>query len=736
MHAVVLLLLICLIWSALPAPAWAQDPAKVVRVVRVETPPVVDGRLDEAVWQESQVINDFHQIRPGNGTPPSERTEVYLIYTQDALYVGARMYDSEPHRIAAPTMRHGQGLGSDDRLVVILDPFNTGRAGYRFETNLNGVRHEALYDNVNSFQSEWTVIWNAAASVFEQGWIAELEIPFKTLPFNPAIDTWGFNFGRGIRRRGEEVAWVSRNRTYNPSILGLATGFEGMDQGFGLDVVPSVSLNRQRTFTPERRESNLEPSLDLFYRLTPSLNASLTVNTDFSATEVDDRQVNLTRFGLFFPEKRDFFLNDSDLFEFGRISSNGAQSGNRATSASTANNGRPFFSRRLGLSPSGTPVDLELGGKLSGRVGRWNIGALTVRQDEFGLVNASNVFVGRVSANVLQESSLGVIVTKGDPNSNVDNSVAGVDFRYLNTRLPGGRSLEADVWFQKSSTPGLEGQDSARGFGVRLPNNSGLKTGFNFKEVDRNFNPALGFVSRTNVRDLSGDAGYTHFVRGGFLQSMFFGVDAQRVDSLDGGIQSQVIVGRLLEVRNNANDRFEINYIATREALIRPFNIYQDAFRTIIVPAGTYSFHERSVAVQTAGQRMFSGGLTYRSGDFYDGTRRNIETQFSWKQSRNLTMGLNYQWNGIELAQGNFITRLARLTTEVNLSSQFSWVTLTQYDNVSENLSVNTRLRWVPRAGQEALIVLNHSLQDLDKDNSFRSDLADVSVKLGYTFRF
>src|SRR5262245_2204830 len=253
--------------------------------------------------------------------------------------------------------------------------------------------------------------------------MAELEIPFKTLPFDPDIDTWGFNFGRGIRRRGEEIAWVSRNRTYNPSIMGLATGFEGMNQGFGLDVVPSVSVNKRKAFASSTNESNLEPSLDVFYRVTPSLNASLTANTDFSATEVDDRQVNLTRFSLFFPEKRDFFLNDSDLFEFGRISGSGAQNGNRATSASTANNGRPFFSRRLGLSPSGTPVDLKVGGKLSGRIGRWNIGALALRQDGFGEVLPSNVLVTRVSANVLQESTLGMIATKGDPSSNLDNSV-------------------------------------------------------------------------------------------------------------------------------------------------------------------------------------------------------------------------------------------------------------------------------------------------------------------------
>ena len=245
---------------------------KEIKATRVSTAPVMDGSLDDAVWQESQVIDDFHQISPGDGATPSERTEVYMVYTEDALYIGARMYDSNPELIAAPTIRHGQGLGGDDRLVIILDPFNTRRVGYRFETNLNGVRHDALYESVRSFQQEWTVIWDVATDTFDEGWIAEIEIPFKTLPFDPTLDTWGFNFGRGIRRRGEEMAWVSYNRSYNPSIVGVASGLQGMDQGLGLDVVPSFTVNQQRSFNPGDTENDFDPSLDVFYRLTPSLN--------------------------------------------------------------------------------------------------------------------------------------------------------------------------------------------------------------------------------------------------------------------------------------------------------------------------------------------------------------------------------------------------------------------------------------------------------------------------------
>jgi hypothetical protein len=207
-------------------PAVAQDEAqdetaadKVIRAVRVDTPPTIDGVLDDAVWAQAEPISDFVQVRPSDGGPPSETTEVYLLYDDDFLYVGARLEDSDPDLIAANTMRHNVGLGrTDDRLVLILDPFNTGRGGYRFETNANGVRHDMLYQNVSQVQTAWDAIWDTAGSIDENGWLTEMAIPFKSLAFDPNEDSWGFNFARGIRRRGEDIAWVSRNRSYNPSI--------------------------------------------------------------------------------------------------------------------------------------------------------------------------------------------------------------------------------------------------------------------------------------------------------------------------------------------------------------------------------------------------------------------------------------------------------------------------------------------------------------------------------------
>lgn len=707
---------------------------KQFKAVRVENPPVVDGVLDEDVWSQADVITDFHQTRPGNGTPTSERTEVYVVYTNDALYIGARMFDSEPELIAAPVIRHGLGMPSDDRLVVILDPFNSRRAGYRFETNLNAARHDALYTSVSSFSLDWNTIWDVATSVDGKSWVAEIEVPFKSIPFDPAIETWGFNFGRAIRRRGEEMAWVSQNRTYNPSISGQMTGMTGLSKGVGLDLVPSLAVNRQRRYDPLSKTTDYVPSLDAFYRITPSLNAALTINTDFSATEVDSRQVNLTRFNLFFPEKRDFFLNDSDLFQFGNIG--GMAGGNNATSQGARENARPFFSRKLGLSQTGAPVDINYGGRISGRVGRWNVGTLAIRQDEFGPVDSSDLFVTRVSANILNDSSLGFIYTNGDPGSNRDNSVAGVDFRYLNNQLSNGRQFEADAWYQVSDTPGMDGEDASYGFGLRLPNNTGWRSRMAYKEVQRNFNPAMGYVNRSNIRDLTGDLGYTHFFGGEVLQSVFSGVDAQRIEVIDGGLQSEIFVYRLAEMQTNTRDSVNLSYTTNREVVLQPFTLYSSPARQVAVQPGDYKFNEHQISLGSGGQREFSGSFSYLGGDFYNGERTNLNGSVSWNQSRYFVASVSYDWNDISLPQGDFITRLMSVSTQVAFSSTLYWINLVQYDNLSEEVGVNTRLQWIPRAGQEGFIVLNYNMQDKDKNNRFESALTDLSVKFKYTFRF
>jgi hypothetical protein len=711
-----------------------QVEAKSFRAVRVNSPPVLDGMLDDAVWQQAEKVTDFHQSRPGDHAPTSEPTELYVVYTSDALYIGARMYDEQPELIAAPTIRHGQGLPFDDRLVIILDPFNQGRAGYRFETNLNGVRHDSLYTTPTRFSLNWNTIWETATQVEDNAWVAEVEIPFKSLPFDPALDTWGFNFGRGIRRKNEEMAWVSLDRQYNPTIMGEMTGMAGMDQGVGLDIVPSFAAVRSRQFNPAATGDQYNPSLDAFYRLTPSLNAALTVNTDFSAVEVDNRQVNLGRFNLFFPERRDFFNNDSELFQFGNIE--GIARGNSAAGGASQQNARPYFSRRLGLAADGSPVDIEYGARISGRQGRFNIGTLAIRQGEQTGIGARDLFISRINANVLEDSQLGFIYTNGDPASNQDNSVMGVDFQYINNQLPRNRRIQSTVFYQQSETPGLVGDDASYGIGIALPVSAGLRGRVGYKVVEDNFNPAMGFVNNAGIEDFTADLGYTHFFSSGPFQSFFSGIDMQSIDLIAGGLQTEIVNYRLLELETAARDGISVGYTTNEEVILSRFPVFRQPGNEVFIEPGSYQFNQTNLELRTGGQRELSGSVNTSVGEFFNGDRLNLGASVDWNQSRYFRLSLRYDWNNIELPQGNFITRLSSVNSQVAFSPTLYWITLAQYDNVSEEIGINTRLQWIPKAGQEGFIVLNYGLEDRDQDNSFQMASADISVKFRYTFRF
>ena len=725
------------------APAWSATPARPqLQITRTAVAPVIDGRVDEPLWAQAARIDDLRQIRPHDGDPATERSEILVTYDADALYIAARFWDSAgPAGISANIMRQNARLAEDDRIAIILDPFDSSRTGYRFEVNLNSVRNDMLYTGPSSFTPDWTVIWDARAQLTDYGWSLEIAIPFKTLPFDANVEAWGFNISRAIRRKGEEVLWTSRNRSWGPAVLGELRGIKDVDQGKGLDVVLSGGVTHARDEVAKRQSTVLEPSLDAYYRITPSLNASLTINTDFSATELDDRQVNLTRFGLFFPEKRDFFLNDADVFEFGRLGNSGYLGSNRSTTRASQESGRPFFSRRLGLSSAGLPVDLEVGAKLSGRAGRYRVGALAVRQDGYatpaGVIDPANLGVLRVSADVLNESSIGFIATSGDPGSNGSASLYGVDLLFLNSRLPGGRSLEGEAWFQDSQTSdSLPGSSSAWGVGLRLPSNNGWQLGLSTKQIGSQFRPALGFVSRRGVRDSMVDVGYTGVVHTERLQSWSVGADAERIEGTDGRLQTQVVSLRPLALETPGRDVLRLIHQSNQESLALPFTIYQDVRRKVVVPVGSYRFADYGFDFETGSQRRWSVSGSWRRGEFYDGTRLSAGGAVVWRPSRHLGLKAGYSFNDIALPGGDFTTRVVSGTAEVAFNSFLSWITLVQYDNVSEVMGLQTRLVWVPRAGQKYFLVANHGLQDVDKDGHFTAVSTEISLRAGYTLRF
>lgn len=722
-----LLLVLALVVSLPVNAADVEFVEKTTGITRAATAPILDGVLNEAEWDSAVVVSDIHQMKPVEYAAPTEATEFLLLYTESALYIGVRAYDSQPDEIRAKVLRQGGILRSDDRIRIVLDPFNDKRSGYGFIINPNGVRLDGIFKDTN-FDLDWDGIWDGRSQITTDGWTSEILIPFKTLSFSDS-GAWGLNMQRVIPRLNEEVAWSSRNQSIDPAVAGTLVGMRDISQGIGLDIVPSVSAMAHRDYDAESTESDAEPSLDLYYKLTTGMNASLTLNTDFSATEVDSRQVNLTRFGLFFPEKRSFFLRESDIFEFGGIGGNVRDS---TFFRSDSENGRPFFSRRIGLSSTGQPVDIDYGGKVSGRIGNWNLGAMAIRQDEFEAVDPATIVVGRATVNVLEESNLGVIFTDGDPRSNLDNSLIGIDYQYRNSRLSDGRRLDASFWYQQSDTEGIDGDDAAWGLEVASPNSIGWRGGFGAREIQQGFMPAVGFISRANVHQYSAEVGYTTQKNGSLVRTYYNGIDAQRFDVIDGELESQRILFRLLEIATDSDDKINFRYEDQRENLVEPFEISEG----VIIPVGDYSFGAAILELATSQNRVFDVGLNYSDGDFFDGSIQSWGGSIGWRPTKHFGLSASYSLDDVELPQGNFTTRLASAEIDIVFTNTISWVNLVQYDNVSDSIGINSRVHWVPQAGRNFYFVVNHNYRERVSDQSFHSISTDVTLKFDYTFRF
>ena len=687
---------------------------KSFEIYRTDSPPVIDGILDDAVWQDAAVVDDFHQTVPTEGARPTERTVVHVTYDDEYLYIAANLHDSDPAAIQAKQMIQGKLFWSDDRFWVTLDSFNNKRNDYFFQVNANGIRREALRENNASFIEEWATIWLAESQVHDNGWSTEIAIPFKSISFAPESDTWGINFGRGIVRKQEFNMWASHERQDWPAYGGEVTGIGEIEQGLGLDIVPSVNVSQSRDLVIGADHSNFEPSLDVRYRITPSLSATFTLNTDFSTAEVDEQQVALDRFSLFFPEKRDFFLQDAGIFEFGNIETNG----------------RPFFSRRIGLSDDGRAVDIVGGMKLTGRIGDFNLGALAIRQDAIGDVNASDLFVARGSYNVLDESAVGFILTHGDPTSNDSNTVAGVDFLYRNSDGPFGEILTGRFWAQQSRTTDLDGDDSAFGALLEIPSDR-LSAYLDVQQIEENFRPALGFVNRAGIRRYGVGGRYRVRPETGRWRAINFRADYMAVTDMDNNRLSEQLTFMPLSFYSHRDDYVFVEWFRKKENVREDFEL----FGRLDVPAGDYDFERVRAELRTGQQRPLRLILAVEDGGFFGGDRLLKSVDLQWRQSAYLSLGLGFTENVVDLPSGSFTSHLASLRSDVAFNSRWSWSNLVQYDNTADVMAINSRLRYIPEAGREVILVLNHGA-DVDLDNHLSSTRSDLNLKVSYTFRY
>jgi hypothetical protein len=710
----------CLLLIALaPIPAAAADDSESVRksipAIRAELPPILDGHLDDPVWRDAAVIDDLHIVVPNEFAEPSERSRIYVAYDDNFLYLAARFWDSEP--ITARVLRQGDLSYGEDGFSVILDPYDAGRSGYLFDVNPNGVRSDALFIDTIKENWDWEGIWQAAGARDAEGWSAEIAIPFKTLSFDPTTDRWGINFIRWLGRRNERFGWVSHNQKQNPAHMGELRGLAGREQGRGLDLVPGLRAGTSKDHATGDERTTFEPSLDAYWKITPSLTSALTLNPDFSGTTADARQINLTRFSLFFPEQRRFFLQDTDIFQFGSID-NG--------------NGMPFFSRRVGLGGGGEPIRLDAGLKMTGRISGWDLGVLGVRQDSVTGPDSADLFVARVATNVFEESSLGGIFTSGNPNDSRSNSLAGLDFRYLNTRLSDSRTLSAAAWYQQTSTEGLDGDDAAYGVEIEMPNSTGWRGGVIARTFQTNFFPALGFANRTGIDFREVELGYTWQPTHGLVRSIASVIEAQRIDATDSDERSQYLNLTALDLENQKGDGVNLGVHLTEEALLEPFEISEGIF----IPVGNYRFEHQCVNVITGQHRALAGEFSVCEGGFYDGNFFGAGGELSWRPSPHLRIGVGFDFNDIRLPAGNFDTRLVSLQADIAFTAKWYWENFFQYDNVSNTLGLNSILRFVPQAGRETVLVLNRQFEDFDRQDRFRALASDLTFKVSHTLRF
>ncbi|MCZ6795889.1 MAG: DUF5916 domain-containing protein [Planctomycetota bacterium] len=703
-----------------------------IAALRVDEGPVVDGRLDDPVWQRAPVGGPLRQYEPTTGGEMTERTEFRVLYDKERLYVGVWCFDRQPEEIIARVMARDESVSRDDFVAIALDTFLDRRNGYYFRTNANGAREDALVSDNTHRNKDWDAIWAARGSIDEDGWKVEIAIPFKSLAFDPALDTWGFNISRTIARKFERGRWASPRpevRTHHVGEAGSLTGLRDLEQGVGLDLVPYALLRHTADRANSRDFTRVEFGLDARYRITPNLLASLSYNTDFAQTEVDTRQINLTRFDLFFPEKRDFFLEDSSIFRFGGLDR--FSEPRRRITGSRPPELLPFFSRRIGLSPTGEIVPILLAGKVTGRVGKYNIGVLDAVLEEHGELEMKNAFVTRISRNVLEQSSVGMIATHGDPSSDQENLLLGADAGFRTSRFLGSYILEGNAFAMGTHTEDAEDDFSpSYGFNVSFPNDL-VSASLEYYEVGEEFNPALGFATRTGVRSYGSSIGYQPRPRSlDAVRQLHFIYRNRYVTDLSNDLETAINSFIPLSILFDSADQLFFQSDYEFDGPDVPFEISEG----VVIPAGDYWWWSHTVGFDTARRRMVRAGLEYTFGDFYTGDRQKYVARLIFVPWKYLGLALSYSLDQVRLPEGDFDTRLAAANMQWNFTPDLAWFHFLQYDSVTESVGYNSRIQWEFRPGSLLFLVLN---QNYARERG-RLDLerSEVTLKLQLSIRF
>ncbi len=711
------LLLLLLFVMLLNATGIAQPSMK---AVYVSDAPAIDGRLNDEAWKNAAQVDQLFQREPNPGQPVSEKTLFYICYNASHFFVGIKCFD-DPDKITAKELARDVSLGNDDRIQVILDTYLDHRNGYWFQIGPRGSIGDAtISENGAVFNKEWDGLWEGKARIVADGWEAEMAIPFKTIGFDKNQKTWGIKFIRHIKRKLESSYWPTANVNsykFQVSDAGLIEGMQNISQGIGLDISPYV-IGKMDTKRDTKNKYDADGGLDIFYQITPSLKSSLSINTDFAETEVDDRQINLTRFSLLFPEKRDFFLDGSSHFSFG-IQGDDANSNGKSII--------PFFSRRMGLDNNGLPVQINYAGKLTGMIGKWNIGVMHVNDDHS--TGNSNFSVARISRNIGAESSVGVIGTYGNAVLPDENFVGGIDLKLATSKFRGNKNLSLILFGLKSNTKGLSDDDVSWGGTISYPNDF-LSFSIGHHEIGENFVAGMGFVPRTNIKESYGNIKIGPRPNMWGLLQVLSGVGFDHIVDFSNVLQTRSIDFSPLILRFKSGEEFSYSVSQSFENLESEFKI----FSTYIIPVGKYEFYRHAVKLMTAGSRNFAGESSFTWGDFYNGYRKDFNIGVNYKVAVPFFIGVKYKQNDVNLPSGNFTTRIYQVNANILFSPAITLYNYFQYDNSSKKIGVQSRFNWIVKPGNEIILAWTSNLsKPLER---YVMNESALRFKLKYNIRF
>ncbi len=669
------------------APINAETVARPsVRAFRTPRVPVIDGRLNEAEWSQAPAITNFVQQLPRTGYPARFQTDVRVMYDGDRIYIGATLYDPEPSKAITSGKERDFVSSASDLFGLVLDTFKDRRNSFLFLTNPAGaVRDEQTYNDSRTIVEAWEGVSKVRTSLGDSAWYAEIEIPLRTLRFDPSRSPqdWGLNFIRRVRRTSETSYWAPLERQYRlhrMSKAGTLTGLDSLRAGRNLQIKPyAVASNTAGAqVTPSLRGGSADVGVDLKYGITPSLTLDATYNTDFSQVEVDQQVVNLTRFSLLFPERREFFIENAGAFQFGDVVERNYRMG-AAPSDFTF-----FNSRQIGLTSDGRPIPIVGGARLTGRVGQWDVGALDMQTQRAGSSPAENFAVLRARRNIFGKSDVGVLLqNRAATDSGSWNRSVGMD---ANLRL--GTNTIVNAYAARSDAPGATRDGTAMrtqlAYRGRLWDNSVM-----WKRVSDAFSPGIGFVRRRDFQQFYGTIGahprpvlprvaeLNPYVLVDYITDLRSQLDTRTISGgLDVTLKSEAILSMLV---SDQFDRIEQTFALVPGRTVAP---------------GAYGWREGTVKYTMAPASRLIGTANATIGDFYTGSRRSVGGGVIWRASPSLVIETNYQRNAITLATGDFIADLAGLRMRYAWTTTILGSAFVQYNTQARSFSTNARLNW------------------------------------------